>query len=113
MLLRCALDLQAMGKCGVRSISTTARVGVVLKPTVKGRGGATLPQQSRAMLARKDQDETGLPGKKFPRRPLMARWPQERGVLEPRRSEMKCVQVVLSLKEWGLKLEGPSTYPTY
>lgn len=26
---------------------------------------------------------------------------------------MKCVQLVLSLKEWGPELEGPSTYPTY
>lgn len=77
MLLRYAPDLQAMGKCGVRSISTTARDGVLLKATVKGRGGTSVPQQSRAMLARKDQDETGLPGKEFPRRPLMARWPRK------------------------------------
>lgn len=50
MLLRCALNLRVMGKCGViligdygvRSISVTTRDGVLLKAVVKVRGGASV-----------------------------------------------------------------------
>lgn len=101
MLLRCAPDLQAMGKCGVRSISTTARDGVLLKATVKGRGREGHLSHSRAepCWPERIRMKQGCLAKKFPRRPLMSRWPRERGVLEPRRSEMKCMQLVLSVKE--------------
>lgn len=37
-----------IGDCGVRSISVTTRDGVLLKATVKVRGGASVPQQSHA-----------------------------------------------------------------
>lgn len=53
---------------------------------------------SRATQVREDQDGQGCLSRCSQGRLLTVRWVQERGVLEPRRPEMNCIQLVLSLK---------------
>lgn len=59
----------------------------------------------RATQARKDQDEQGSLLRCSQGRLLTVRKAKDRGVVEPRRSAMNRIQLVLSLRGWGPELE--------